>query len=45
MAPSVERSEMLRSAPARDFEGSEYVGQDPDPRIRSELRRDAPDDR
>jgi hypothetical protein len=45
MAPSAERSEMLGSAPARAFEGSEYVGTDPDPRIRSELRRDEPDDR
>jgi hypothetical protein len=34
-----------RGAPARDFVGPEYVGRDPDPRIRSELDRDPADDR
>jgi hypothetical protein len=42
---AAEQSATIRNAPARDFEGSDYVGQDPDPRIQSELRRDQPDDR
>jgi hypothetical protein len=29
----------------RNYDGPEYVGHDPDPRIQSELQRDQPDDR
>ena len=43
MAP--DQLSTVRNAPARAFEGSEYVGRDPDARIQSELRRDPPDDR
>lgn len=48
MAPSdagVRASVQLVSGHARGYEGSEYVGQDPDSRIQSELRRDTPSDR
>jgi hypothetical protein len=34
-----------RNAATRAFDGAEYVGQDPDSRIQSELRRDPADDR
>jgi hypothetical protein len=44
-APRLDRSTVVQTAPARDFEGSEYVGQDPDVAIQSELRRDPPSDR
>ena len=43
MAP--DQISTVRNAPARAFEGSEYVGQDPDPRIESELLRDPASDR
>jgi hypothetical protein len=43
MAP--DQATTFRGAPAHSFEGSEYVGSDPDPRIQSELRRDPADDR
>jgi hypothetical protein len=45
VAPRVGGSSTIRNEPARDFEGPAYVGQDPDPRIRLELRRDQPNDR
>jgi hypothetical protein len=45
VAPQIDGSSTIRNEPARDFEGPAYVGQDPDPRIQSELRRDEPDDR
>ena len=32
---------MAPSAQRQDYVGSEYVGTDPDPAVRSELRRDA----
>jgi heat shock protein HslJ len=43
--PSAHEAPAFRNSPAADFDGSEYVGQDPDTRIQSELRRDPSDDR
>jgi hypothetical protein len=44
-AKSEIESPTVGNAPAKDFEGDEYVGQDPDSRIQEDLRRDPPDDR
>jgi hypothetical protein len=43
--PSAEAATTFTRAPVRAFEGPDYVGQDPDPSIRSELRRDPASDR
>ena len=45
MAPTArsadQPSNVIGNSPRQDYVGPEYVGQDPDPAVRSELRRDA----
>lgn len=45
MAPTADVQTTFTRGSARAFEGPDYVGQDPDPSVRSELRRDPPSDR